>query len=99
MTTENNTNKINKTELVARMAIKSGLSKEATFRALEAFISTVTQALHDNEEVQIVGFGSFYVGSRNAITARNPRTGEPIQVPATNFPKFKAGKSLKEAVE
>ena len=98
MTTVNN-NKMNKAEVIAQMAIKAGLSKEATAKALDAFISTVIQALHDKQEVQLVGFGSFIIGSRSAITARNPKTGEQIQVPATNFPKFKAGKLLKEAVE
>ncbi|MBR1944518.1 MAG: HU family DNA-binding protein [Alphaproteobacteria bacterium] len=87
-----------KADLIAKMAEKSGLTKDNASKALEAFISTVIQALHDKQEVQLVGFGSFYIGSRNAITARNPRTGEPIQIPATNFPKFKAGKLLKDAV-
>lgn len=91
--------KMNKAELVANMASKSGLTKEAASKALDAFINTVIQAMRDKQEVQLVGFGSFYIGSRSAITARNPKTGEQIQVPATNFPKFKAGKLLKDAVE
>lgn len=96
--TVSNDNKMKKADLIAKMAEKSGLTKDNASKALEAFISTVIQALHDKQEVQLVGFGSFYIGSRNAITARNPRTGEPIQIPATNFPKFKAGKLLKDAV-
>ncbi len=92
-------NKMNKSELVTKMAAKAGLSKEATSKVLDAFISTIIQALHDKQEVQLVGFGSFYIGSRSAIVARNPKTGEQIHVPATNFPKFKAGKLLKDAVE
>ena len=93
------TEKMNKAELVANMASKSGLTKEAAAKALDAFISTVIQAMHDKQEVQLVGFGSFYIGSRSAIMARNPKTGKQIQIPATNFPKFKAGKLLKDAVE
>ena len=99
MTTVNNADKINKAELVTKMASKAGLTKEAAAKALDAFTSTVIQALHDKQEVQLVGFGSFYIGSRSAIMARNPKTGEQIQIPATNFPKFKAGKLLKDAVE
>ena len=90
---------MNKAELVAKMADKSGLTKEAAAKALDAFVNTVIQAMHEKQEVQLVGFGSFYIGSRSAIMARNPKTGEQIQVPATNFPKFKAGKLLKDAVE
>lgn len=99
MTTVNNADKMNKAELVTKMASKAGLTKEAAAKALDAFTSTVIQALHDKQEVQLVGFGSFYIGSRSAIMARNPKTGEQIQIPATNFPKFKAGKLLKDAVE
>lgn len=94
-----NNNKMNKAEIISQIAITAGISKEAASRALDAFMSTVIQALHNNKEVQLVGFGSFVIGTRSAITARNPKTGEQIQVPATSFPKFKAGKLLKEAVE
>ena len=99
MTTVNNTDKMNKAELITKIASKSGLTKEVAAKALDAFTSTVIQALHDKQEVQLIGFGSFYIGSRSAIMARNPKTGEQIQIPATNFPKFKAGKLLKDAVE
>ncbi len=92
-------NKMNKATLISQTANKSGLSKEVVSNVLEAFMSTVIQALHEKQEVQLMGFGSFVVASRSAITARNPKTGEPIQVPATSFPKFKPGKLLKEAVK
>ena len=97
--TVNSKNRMNRADLITEIASKAEITKEAASRALTAFIDTVVQALRDKQEVQLVGFGSFYVGSRNAITARNPRTGEPIQIPATNFPKFKAGKALKDAVK
>ena len=98
MTTTTNTNKMNKAELIAKMAFKADVTKDIAARTLDAFMDTVIQALHDKQEVQLVGFGSFCTGSRSAVMARNPKTGEPIQVPATNFPKFKAGKLLKDAV-
>lgn len=98
MATTTNTNKMNKAELIAKMAFNAGVSKDIAARTLDAFMDTVIQALRDKQEVQLVGFGSFYIGSRSAVMARNPKTGEPIQVPATNFPKFKAGKLLKDAV-
>ena len=99
MTTENSTtSKMNKAELIAEIANRAETTKDAASKALDAFMSSVIQALHDGKEVQLVGFGSFSIGSRSAVTARNPKTGEPIQVPATKFPKFKAGKLLKEAV-
>ena len=97
--TVNSGNKMSRADLISEMANQAELTKEETSRALTAFINVVTQALRDRKEVQLVGFGSFCVSSRNATTARNPRTGEPIQIPSTDFPKFKAGKTLKDAVK
>lgn len=92
-------NRMNRAELITEISRRAEITKEDASKALTAFIDTVIQAMHEKREVQLVGFCSFYIGSRSAITARNPRTGEKIQIPATNFPKFKAGKLLKDAVK
>ncbi len=89
---------MNKNELVTEMAEKSGLTKADATRAVDAFIATVTEALKNSDEVRLVGFGTFAVGERKATTGRNPRTGEEIKISASKQPKFKAGKSLKTAV-
>lgn len=87
-----------KTELIAEMAEKSNLSKKDLEKALKAFTETITEALVIGDKVQLVGFGTFEVRDRKAKTAKNPRTGEMIQVEAKKSPVFKAGKSLKDAV-
>ena len=87
-----------KADLVNAMAEKTGLSKSDTERALKAFIEAVTDALKVGEKVAMVGFGTFSVGERAARTGQNPQTGEKIQIAAAKAPKFKAGKSLKDAV-
>lgn len=89
---------MNKTELIAAIADKSGLTKADAEKALNTFIDVVTDALSDNDKVQLVGFGTFEVGERAERTGRNPQTGEEITIPACKTPKFKAGKVLKEAV-
>lgn len=89
---------MNKTELIAALAAKAEFSKKDAEKALNAFISVVTEALDKDEKVQIVGFGSFEVKDRPARTARNPRTGEEIKIAASKAPTFKAGKALKDAV-
>ncbi len=87
-----------KADLVNAMAEKTGLSKSDAERALKAFIEAVTDALKVGEKVAMVGFGTFSVGERAARTGQNPQTGEKIQIAAAKAPKFKAGKSLKDAV-
>lgn len=90
---------MNKAELLTKMAEKSQLTKVESERALNAFIETVTEALADNEKVQLVGFGTFESRERKARSGRNPRNPkEVIEIPASKAPVFKAGKSLKEAV-
>ncbi len=89
---------MNKNELIASVADKCSMTKTQANDALEAVLDTVTGALSGGQEVRILGFGNFSVSNRKATTARNPRTGETIQVPASKAPKFKAGKALKEAV-
>ena len=90
---------MNKTELVAAVAAKAGLSKKDAEAATKAVVDAVTEALANGEKVQLVGFGTFEVKDRAAKTARNPRTGEVIEVAASKVPAFKAGQALKDAVK
>ena len=89
---------MNKAELIAAVAEKTGLSKKDTEAAVSAAIEVITEALAQDEKVQLVGFGSFEVKSRAARIGRNPRTKEQIDIPASKTPVFKAGKALKDAV-
>ena len=89
---------VNKNDLVAAVADSSGISKGDATKAVDAVFDSITNALKGGTEVRLVGFGTFSVAHRNASMGRNPRTGEPIQIPASKQPKFKAGKGLKDAV-
>ncbi|MTI08479.1 MULTISPECIES: HU family DNA-binding protein [Curvivirga] len=89
---------MNKNDLVASVANESGLSKADAAKSVDAVFNAVTGALKSGDEVRLVGFGTFAVTKRAASEGRNPRTGEKIQIPASNQPKFKAGKGLKDAV-
>lgn len=89
---------MNKQDLMAELRDAAGLSKEQSERAVESVFGIITEALRRGDEVRIVGFGSFFVGTRAASPGRNPRTGERIDLPPTKQPKFRAGKTLKEAV-
>lgn len=89
---------MNKSELIKKMAEKSGLTKNETVLALDAFIETVTETLMSGDNVGLVGFGDFHVTERSAREGRNPQTGETIQIAAKKTPAFTAGKSLKDAV-
>ena len=89
---------MNKNDLVAAVASRSGLSKADTAKAVDGVIDSITSSLSGGTEVRLVGFGTFSVSRRAATTGRNPRSGERIQIPASNQPKFKAGKALKSAV-
>lgn len=88
-----------KAELINAIAEKSELTKKDAEKALNAVVSSITDALADGDKVQIVGFGTFEVRERNAKEAINPRTKEKIKVPAKKAPAFKAGKALKDAVD
>ncbi len=90
---------MNKTELVAAIAEKTGLSKKDSEKALGAFIDTVAEALKNGDKVQLVGFGTFEVSERAARSGRNPQTGETIEIAASKSPKFKAGKALKDMIK
>ena len=89
---------MNKTELIAEVANKAGLSRKDAEKALGAVVETITGAVVDGDMVQLVGFGSFETTQREARTGRNPKTKETIEIPATRVPVFKAGKALKDAV-
>ena len=89
---------MNKTELVAAMADKAGLSKKDAEGALKSFIEVVTEELKKGEKVQLVGFGTFEVAERAAREGRNPQTGATMKIAASKAPKFKPGKALKDEV-
>jgi DNA-binding protein HU-beta len=88
-----------KTELITKIAEVANLSKADAARALDAFVSVVTDALKGGEEVRMLGFGTFCTTKRAATTGRNPKTGEPISILAKTSPKFKPGQRLKNAVD
>jgi DNA-binding protein HU-beta len=89
---------MNKAELVAAVAEKSGLSKKDSEKAVNAAFDAISETLVEGGKVQLVGFGSFETKTRNARVGRNPRTKEEIEIPASRMPAFKAGKALKDAV-
>lgn len=89
---------MNKSELIDEIAEAAGISKAAAARALDATTAAITTSLKKGDDVSLIGFGTFYVGRREARTGRNPRTGEALQIAAANSPKFRAGKALKDAV-
>ena len=89
---------MNKNELVASMAEKSGLSRKNCDAALDAFVSVIGEALKGGDKVHLVGFGTFEMRERAARTGRNPRTKEPVDIPASKQPIFRPGKALKETV-
>ena len=89
---------MNKSELVAAMAAKAEISKKDAEKALKAFEDAVMEELTNDGKVQLVGFGTFEVTERKPRVGRNPKTNEEIQIPGGKAPKFKAGKSLKDAI-
>ena len=89
---------MNKAELVAAVADKTGLSKKDSEKAVNATFEAITAALEAGEKVSLVGFGAFDVKERAARMGRNPRTKEEVEIPASRVPQFKAGKALKDAV-
>ena len=89
---------MNKTELVAAVAAKTELTKKDAEKAVAAVLETVAETLAAGEKVQLVGFGTFETRERDARTAKNPRTGKAVEVPASRVPAFKAGQALKTKV-
>lgn len=88
---------MNKTELIDQIAASADISKAAAGRALDAAVQAITGALKNGDTVNLIGFGTFYVGERAARTGRNPRTGKTLEIQAAKSPKFRAGKGLKDA--
>ena len=89
---------MNKKELVEAMADAADISKAQAEKALNGLLMAVTGALANGDKVTLVGFGTFSVAQRSARKAKNPRTGEEIEIPAKKVAKFKAGSKLSEAV-
>ena len=87
-----------KSELIDAIAAGADLSKAAAGKALDATLAAITKALKNGDSVSLIGFGTFAVKARAARTGRNPRTGQTIEIKATNVPSFKAGKALKDFV-
>ena len=85
-------------ELIKNVATKANLDSKSAERAVTATFDTIKQALIEGDKVQVLGFGTFENRTRAARKGRNPRTGEEIDIQASSLPSFKAGKSLKEAV-
>lgn len=90
---------MNKTDLVNAVAAETGFTKKDAEKAVAAVLDSITDALKAGDKVQLVGFGTFEVRNRAAKQGHNPRTGEPMTVPASKLPAFKAGKALKDAVK
>ena len=89
---------MNKAELIAAIAAKTGETKKSAEETVNAFIDVVTDSLVKGDKIQLVGFGSFEVRKRAARKGRNPQTKEEIKIPASKAPVFKAGKALKDLV-
>ncbi|NLW66145.1 MAG: HU family DNA-binding protein [Clostridiales bacterium] len=90
---------MNKAELIAAVAEKTGMSKKDGERAVSATLDAIKSSVEAGEKVQLVGFGVFDVKKRDARIGRNPKTKEEIKIPASRVPVFKAGKAFKEAVD
>jgi DNA-binding protein HU-beta len=89
---------MNKTDMIAAIADKAGLTKKDAEKALKAFTDTVSEELAKGGKVQLVGFGTFEVSERAARAGINPHTRQPLDIKASKSPKFKAGKALKDAI-
>lgn len=89
---------MNKNDLINYIANETGLKKSQVAGAVDCCFEAISSSLRRQEDVRLVGFGTFTVATRKATEGRNPRTGEKIRIPATRLPKFKAGKTLKETV-
>ena len=89
---------MNKTELITSVAENAEISKKDAEKAVKAVFDVITEALKNDDKVQVVGFGTFEVSERAAREGRNPQTGETMMIGASKAPKFKAGKALKDAL-
>ncbi|AKR55570.1 transcriptional regulator [Youhaiella tibetensis] len=88
----------NKNDLIGAVAEKAEITKAQAAAAVDAVFDAITASLKANDEVRLVGFGTFSVSKRKATTGRNPATGAEINIPASNQAKFKPGKGLKDAI-
>ncbi|VBB06379.1 prokaryotic integration host factor signature [Lucifera butyrica] len=89
---------MNKTELVASVAEKAAMTKKDAEKAVNALFASIEESLVKNDKVQVIGFGTFEVKTREERKGRNPQTGAEITIPASKTPVFKAGKGLKDIV-
>ncbi len=89
---------MNKAEFVTEVSERAELSKKDTEKALKAFTDVIGAELKKGGKVQLVGFGTFEVSKRSAREGRNPQTGKQMVIAASNVPKFKAGKALKDFI-
>lgn len=89
---------MNKTDLVGRIADVAGITKGVAEKALNGFITVVSEAMAKGEKITMVGFGTFEVVERAQREGRNPRTGQAITIPSSKVVRFKAGNKLKDAV-
>lgn len=89
---------MNKAELVARVARETGLTKTAVLRVLDAVLEAVARSLRKGERVTLVDFGTFLVSRRRARAGHNPHTGAAIRIPGRRWPRFAAGKALRDQV-
>lgn len=89
---------MNKSELVAAVANEAGITQKDADKAITAFVHVIENEVANGKNVQIIGFGTFGTVSRAARSGRNPQTGESLEIPATNVPKFKPGKNFKDMV-
>ena len=94
----NGWHRMNKDDLIESVSKATALSKSDAARAVDAVLENISEALKNQEDVRLKGFGTFSVSKRAASIGRNPRTGEAMRIPAKTVPKFRAGKSLKDAV-
>lgn len=90
---------MNKSDLIQAVVEKTGLSKKDSANVVDAILDSISDSLAKGDKVQLVGFGTFEVRSRNAREGRNPATGEAIKIKASKVPAFKAGKALKDMVK
>lgn len=90
---------MNKTELIAKVAEKSELTKKDATKVVDAVFASISESLQAGEKVQIIGFGNFEVRERAARKGRNPQTGVEIEIPASKVPAFKPGKALKDGIK
>ncbi|UOF91821.1 HU family DNA-binding protein [Fodinisporobacter ferrooxydans] len=90
---------MNKIELIAKVAEKSGLTKKDAEVAVNSLLDTISEALASGDKVQLIGFGTFETRKRSARSGRNPQTGEVIEIPESVVPAFKPGNKLKEATK